>query len=93
MLTVVLTHEVKDYAPWRKVYDAGEPLRKASNINMSCSLHFGGQPKQINLNWRGCQYGSHAGFYAKPATGQRYGSCRGNKQTGNYGSEENVRIA
>jgi quinol monooxygenase YgiN len=27
-VTVVLTHEVKDYASWRKVYDADEPNRK-----------------------------------------------------------------
>ena len=71
----------------------GGALTESIEHKYACSLHFGGQPKQINLNWRGCQYGSHAGFYAKPATGQRYGSWRGNKQTGNYRSEENVRIA
>ena len=27
-VTVIVTHEVKDYASWRKVYDADEPNRK-----------------------------------------------------------------
>jgi quinol monooxygenase YgiN len=28
VVTVIVTHEVKDYASWRKVYDADEPNRK-----------------------------------------------------------------
>jgi quinol monooxygenase YgiN len=28
MVTVIVTHEVKEYTSWRKVYDADEPNRK-----------------------------------------------------------------
>ena len=46
---MLLTHEVKDYAPWRKVYDAGEPLRKASNINMLAVYTSVDNPNKLTL--------------------------------------------
>jgi hypothetical protein len=49
MLTVLLTHEVKDYATWRKVYDAGEPLRKASNITMDAVYTSVDNPNKVYL--------------------------------------------
>lgn len=35
MVTVILTHEVQDYAGWRQGFDAGEPLRTQHGISVS----------------------------------------------------------
>jgi quinol monooxygenase YgiN len=34
-VTVVISHEVKDYATWKKGYDAHEPVRKKGGFNVS----------------------------------------------------------
>jgi quinol monooxygenase YgiN len=33
-VTAIITHEVKEYTPWRKVYDADEPNRKAAGMKV-----------------------------------------------------------
>jgi quinol monooxygenase YgiN len=33
-ITVVVTHEVKDYATWRKGYDADQPVRKKAGFKV-----------------------------------------------------------
>ncbi|MDP4284910.1 MAG: cyclase [Bacteroidota bacterium] len=49
MLTVILTHEVKDYEPWRKVYEAGEPLRTASGIKMDAVYTSVDNPNKVTM--------------------------------------------
>lgn len=34
-VTVIISHEVKDYASWKKGYDAHEPVRKKAGFNVS----------------------------------------------------------
>jgi quinol monooxygenase YgiN len=34
-IMVIVSHEVKDYASWRKVYDADEPNRKKAGFKVS----------------------------------------------------------
>ncbi len=34
-VTVVVTHEVKEYTAWRKAYDADEPTRKKAGFKVS----------------------------------------------------------
>ena len=33
-VTAIIAHEVKEYAPWRKVFDADEPNRKAAGMKV-----------------------------------------------------------
>ena len=49
MLTVILSHEAKDYEPWRKVFDAGEPLRAASGIKMDRVYTSVDNPNKITI--------------------------------------------
>jgi hypothetical protein len=35
MVTVIVTHEVKNYSDWRKVYDEDEKNRSNAGINMT----------------------------------------------------------
>lgn len=32
MVTVILTHEVKDFSNWKKQFDLGEPLRARAGV-------------------------------------------------------------
>lgn len=32
MVTVIVQHEVKDFAPWKKVFDADEPNRSKAGV-------------------------------------------------------------
>ncbi|HKJ41519.1 MAG TPA: hypothetical protein VKA27_05460 [Sunxiuqinia sp.] len=49
MVHVILTHEVKDFATWKKVYEAGEPLRAKSGIKMTGVYTSVDNPKQVTL--------------------------------------------
>ncbi|HSN08763.1 MAG TPA: hypothetical protein VLS85_06980 [Hanamia sp.] len=49
MLTVILSHEVKDFETWKKVYDAGEPLRTASGIRMDGVYTSVDNPNKVTL--------------------------------------------
>ena len=33
-VTAIITHEVKEYTPWKKAYDADEPNRKAAGMKV-----------------------------------------------------------
>ncbi len=49
MLTVILSHEVKDYESWKKVYEAGEPLRTASGIKMDAVYTSVDNPNKVTM--------------------------------------------
>lgn len=49
MVHVILTHEVKDFAEWRKVYDRGEPLRTKHGIKMTNVYRSVDNPNQVTL--------------------------------------------
>jgi hypothetical protein len=48
-VTVVITHEVKDYAEWRKVYDADEPNRKAGGFKVSGVYADANNPNMVTI--------------------------------------------
>lgn len=35
MVNVILSHEVKDYATWRKIFDDGEALRSGAGVKVN----------------------------------------------------------
>ena len=49
MIHVILTHEVRDFAEWKKVYEAGEPLRAKSGIKMTGVYTSVENPNQVTL--------------------------------------------
>jgi hypothetical protein len=49
MVTVLLSHEVKNYPEWKKVYDAGENLRKKAGIHMSAVYQSVDNPNMVTL--------------------------------------------
>jgi hypothetical protein len=48
-VTVVITHEVKDYAAWRKVYDADEPNRKAGGFKVAGVYADANNPNMVTI--------------------------------------------
>lgn len=49
MIHVILTHEVKDFAAWKKVYEEGEPLRAKSGMKMTGVYTSVENPNQVTL--------------------------------------------
>jgi hypothetical protein len=49
MKTVIITHEVKNYANWRKVYDDDEVNRKKAGINLSAVYQSVDNPNLITM--------------------------------------------
>lgn len=49
MKTVIITHEVKNYSNWRKVYDADEVNRKKAGINLSAVYQSVENPNLITM--------------------------------------------
>jgi hypothetical protein len=49
MVTVLLSHEVKNYPEWKKIYDAGETLRKKAGIHMSGVYQSFDNPNRVTL--------------------------------------------
>ncbi len=49
MVTVLLTTEVKDYESWRKIFDAGEPLRTSSNVSINAVYTSVDNPNKVIL--------------------------------------------
>ena len=49
MIHVILTHEVKDFAAWKKVYEEGELLRAKSGIKMTGVYTSVENPNQVTL--------------------------------------------
>ena len=49
MVTVLLTTEVKDYESWRKIFDAGEPLRTSSNVSINAVYTSVDNPNKVTL--------------------------------------------
>ena len=48
-VTVIVTHAVKDYASWRKVYDADEPNRKKMGFKVSGVYADAKDPNMVTL--------------------------------------------
>jgi hypothetical protein len=49
MKTVIITHEVKNYSIWRKVYDADEENRTKAGIHLTGVFQSVNNPNQITL--------------------------------------------
>ena len=49
MVHVILTHEVKDFFAWKKVYEEREPLRTKSGIKMTGVYTSVDNPNQVTL--------------------------------------------
>ncbi len=48
-VVVVITHEVKDYATWRKAYDADEPNRKSGGFKVWGVYADVNNPNQVSV--------------------------------------------
>ena len=48
-VTVIVTHEVKDYTTWRKGYDADEPNRKAGGFKVSGVYADANNPNMVTI--------------------------------------------
>ena len=49
MITVILSHEVKDYSTWRKVYDEDEINRSKAGINLTGVFESVDNPNMITM--------------------------------------------
>ena len=49
MITVILSHEVKDYSTWRKVYDEDEINRSKAGINLTGVFESIDNPNMITM--------------------------------------------
>ena len=61
MKTVIITHEVKNYSDWRKVYDADEVNRSKAGLKLIGVF----QSKSYNSGWRSSKYRSTYNFHGK----------------------------
>ena len=49
MTTVIISHEVKNYSDWRKVYDADEVNRSKAGLKVTGLYHSVDNPNKITL--------------------------------------------
>jgi quinol monooxygenase YgiN len=49
MKTVILTHEIKNYPEWRKVFDADEANRAKAGLQISAVYHSVDNPNMITM--------------------------------------------
>lgn len=49
MVTVLLTHEVKNFLEWKEVYDAGEPLRQQAGVKINGVYNSVDHPNSITI--------------------------------------------
>ena len=49
MVTVILSHEVKDYSTWRKVYDEDEKNRSKAGLNLTGVYQSVDHPNMITM--------------------------------------------
>lgn len=49
MITVILSHEVKNYSEWRKVYDADEVNRTKAGLRLTGVFHAVENPNMITM--------------------------------------------
>jgi len=66
MKTVIITHEVKNYSDWRKVYDADEVNRKKAGINLTGVYQSVNNPNLITLVGESPSVEAFTNFMANP---------------------------
>jgi hypothetical protein len=49
MTTTIMTHEVKNFTEWKKVFDAGEPLRQHSGVTINGVYRSVDNPNHITI--------------------------------------------
>jgi quinol monooxygenase YgiN len=67
MKTAVITHEVKDYSVWRKVYDADEENRKKAGFHITGVYQSVNNPNVITLMGEASSVEVLTSFMANPA--------------------------
>ncbi len=49
MVNVILTHEVQDYAQWRKAFDTGEQLRSQNGVSVEAVYTTVDNPNKVTV--------------------------------------------
>lgn len=53
MATIILSHDVKDFASWKLIYDADSPRRKNAGLKELTVGTQSGNPKKVFMIWEG----------------------------------------
>ena len=67
MKTIIITHEVKNYSDWRKVYDADEVNRKKADLRITGLYQSANNPNAITLLGEAPSVEAITKFMADPA--------------------------
>lgn len=66
MVTVVISHEIKDYSNWRKVYDADEGNRSKAGFKDKGVFHSVDNPNKITIIGEAPSVEAINGFMSNP---------------------------
>jgi hypothetical protein len=67
MVTVIISHECKNYPDWRKVFDADEVNRLKAGFKSTAVYHSVDNPNKITIIGEGPSVEAIKGFMANPA--------------------------
>lgn len=67
MVNVILTHEVKEFASWKKAFDEGEPLRTQAGVKISAVYTAVDNPNQVTVITEFPSAEAVKGFVSSPA--------------------------
>jgi hypothetical protein len=67
MVTVVISHECKNYSDWRKVFDADEPNRLKAGFKSTGVYHSADNANKITIIGEAPNVEAIKGFMANPA--------------------------
>ncbi len=67
MITVIITHKVKNYSDWRKVYDADAENRSRAEFKISGVFQAVDNPNKVTLIGETPSVEAFSGFMSNPA--------------------------
>jgi hypothetical protein len=66
MVNVILTHEVRDFAEWKKGFDAGEPMRAQAGVKTTGMYTALDNPNKVTVTTEFPSAEAVQGFLANP---------------------------
>ena len=66
MVTVIISHEIKDYSDWKKVFDEDEKNRLKAGFKSTGLYHAADNPKKITIVGEAPSVEAIKGFMANP---------------------------
>jgi len=66
MVTVIISHEIKNYSDWRKVFDADEVNRSKAGFKSTTVYHSVDNPNKITVIGEAPSLEAFNGFMANP---------------------------